>query len=171
MLLGSTSTRERRLGMRLDAELAPIGAVMHGCRIGDDDHPIDHLVVAPSGIWVVIADHSDGPFERVAGGGDQAVRIGGVDAGDRLEAVRGVAERVRGVLDGLDHDWVEVTPSMCFTNLRVRAVEVDGVRLVTARRLVNDIATRGSLLQRDARRIAGAIGRELVIDDDPTRRA
>ncbi len=48
---GRSTIRERRLGARLDRELAPIGAVLHGCQLPGGAHRIDHLIVAPLLEW------------------------------------------------------------------------------------------------------------------------
>ena len=56
-------------------------------------------------------------------------------------------------------------------NTKVRPTDVDGVRLLTPKRLVRDIGRKGAMLQSDARHVAGAIGRELSVDGDPTRRS
>lgn len=156
LLLGRTSGRERRLAPRLDSELAPIGAVLHGCRLRDADHRIDHLVVAPSGIWVVLADHSAG---RVSFENDRLV-VDGVDLSGRVSSAAFAAHRVRQALDGLGLDWLDVTPTLCFTNARLRLAgrhSMSGVRLLDARALVRDVALPGALLQADARRVAGMI--------------
>lgn len=161
-LLGGASPRERRLGLRLDVEISSIGVVMHGCRLGPGSERIDHLVVVPSGVWVIVADHDDGASGFDGRGGAGAERFAEVDRS---------ADLVRGVLVEIDMDWVDVVPALCFTNKRVRTSTVDGIHVVSARRLVRQVGRRGALLQADARRVAGAIGRELVVDGDPLRRA
>lgn len=168
---GAASPRERRLGLRLDVEISSIGSVMHGCRLGNGEHRIDHLVVVPSGVWVVVADHEERSVSIDDDDGRRRLEVGGVDAADRLAMVDRTADLVRGVLTRIDMDWVDVVPALCFTNTRVRPTVVDGVHIVSARRLVKRVGRRGQLLQADARRVAGAIGRELVVDGDPSRRA
>jgi hypothetical protein len=171
---GRSTIRERRLGALLDRELAPIGAVLHGCRLPDAKHRIDHLVVAPTGIWTVLADHSVGPVSTSGRVDDRRVRLGDQDQGSRLTAAAFAAERVRHLLVPIGFDWVDVSATLCFTNAKwglvAREIEVGDVRVTWGRALVDRVATPGPILVKDARAIAAALSGQLMVDDLSSRR-
>ena len=51
----SEAAGERRLARRLNDELADIAVVLHDREVPNTRGNIDHLVVAPSGIWIIHA--------------------------------------------------------------------------------------------------------------------
>ncbi len=55
---------ERRLAAHLDAELADHATVLHDRWVPDTRGNIDHLVVAPTGVWVIDAKNDPGRVER-----------------------------------------------------------------------------------------------------------
>lgn len=166
---GRTTIRERRLGARLDRELAPIGAVLHGCRPPDATSRIDHLIVAPTGIWTVLANHSGGPVSTGAHGGERQLLLGGEDQEARLTAAAFSAERVRQLLVPIGFDWVDVSATLCFTNAKwgvtARETEIGDVRVTWGKALVDRVATPGPILVRDAQAIAAALASQLIVDD------
>ena len=167
-MLGRTSSRERRLAERLDAELAPLGAVLHGCRSVVAGVRIDHLVVAPSGAWVVVADHGPGRLD-VATGPDGATVVT-VDGNDRSSMVRSVsrgAEHVGSVLASSGFDWLPVNAALCFTNARRTARTRrpgEPVAILGPVELVDHSAVSGPLLGSDALRIAHVLRRSFEVD-------
>jgi hypothetical protein len=175
---GRHGFRERRLGLRLDRELAPIGAVLHACRVRTedstpdplDDEPgssvIDHLVVAPNGIWVIVADHHLGRLGRVRVDGRRQPTLDGQVHLDPIRRATRLSNDLERVLYRLGLDWVEVHPTVCFTNARwgrvARELDVDGVRMTWGSALVDRVAVPGPILQRDARAVAARLRRALV---------
>ncbi|BAN01285.1 nuclease-related domain-containing protein [Ilumatobacter coccineus] len=171
---GRTTIRERRLGARLDRELAPIGAVLHGCRIPDATHRIDHLIVAPTGVWTVVAEHSSGAVSVTGPKGDQRLHLGDQDQQGRITTASFAAERVRQLLVPVGFDWVDVSATLCFTNAKwgmiAKEVEIGGVCVTWGKALVDRVGTPGPISVKDAKSIAEVLGQQVIVDDVSTRR-
>lgn len=113
------SDGERRLARRLTDELAGEAIVLHDRSVPRMRCTIDHLAIAPSGVWVI-----DGRTEAAS---VAARNIGGrlisdlrlyVGNRDRTTLVDGVERRVEGVrvaltLAGIEH--VPIRSALCFT--------------------------------------------------------
>lgn len=173
--IGARTYRERRLGALLDRELSEIGAVLHGCRLSDDGFRVDHVVIGPSGLWLVVVDHEPGHV-RIAGRGDRrTLTVDGVDQAPRLEAASAVGDRFESFLRAGELDWLDVSVALCFTHAkwsrRGRPRSVAGVRIAAAHSLVDATAARGPVSSADARRAAARLRRLLVVDGDPDRRS
>lgn len=172
---GVRTYRERRLGEMLDREVSPIGAVFHGCRLPDDTYRVDHVVVGPTGLWLVIADHQPG-LVRLRGRGDRRrLTVDGVDQAARLGEVSAVADRFVAFLRSIELDWLDMSVTLCFANAkpsrRSRSARVSGVQVSWARSLVDRIASPGPLSSAEADRVAATLRRLLVIDGDRRRRS
>lgn len=133
---------EERMAKRL-ADLPDTFRVLHDRRIRGTRANIDHLVVGPTGVWVIDAKRYVGkrPALRVEGGiirpRCESLRIGGRDGTKLVKAVQSQVERVAtalgesappitGVLCFLEADWPLIGGS--FT--------VDGVHVLWPRLLV-----------------------------------
>jgi hypothetical protein len=126
---------EQQLGASLDANVPSGSVVLHDRRISRSRANIDHIVVAPSGVWVVDAKRYRGRVERRDVGGmlrrddrlfvngrDRTSLVAGVER--QVDAVCGALARARarsvavfGVLCFLDADWA--TFARPFTLARV----------------------------------------------------
>lgn len=159
---------ERRLGTRLDNELAACAVVLHerepaGCGA------IDHLVVAATGIWVIDAVHDHGSVERRRSGvaGEEGVHltIDGTDRGDLVAAALDRVAAVRAAIEPIGFDWVDLHPVLCFTNadkgLLARPFEIDGVWVTWAKALVDRIAGPGAVDPEAMAVLAGELGHRL----------
>lgn len=135
---------------------------------------IDHLIVAPTGIWTVLADHSVGDVTPIGRGAERRVQLGDQDQAARLAAASFAAERVRQLLVPIASDWVDVSATLCFTNARwglvAREIQVGDVRVTWGKALVERVATPGPILVKDAQAIAAALGKQLIVDDVASRR-
>jgi hypothetical protein len=154
--LGRTSARERRLGARLDREVGPIGAVLHGRETADC--VVDHLVVASTGVWLVGAEHSVGRigwFDR---------RRGTLPAGSRApsEFHPDAESLIARLLEPIGFDWVDVHRALCFTNTdwgpMAKPFLVDGVLVTSGQALVERIASLGPINPADVQTIAAELG-------------
>lgn len=112
---------EERLGRRLDAAAGPLVRVLHDRRIPRSRANLDHLVVCPTGVFVVDAKRYQGRPQRVVEGGlftprtekllvDSRDCTKLVDAGLRQaslvrEALADAAVEVRSVLCFVEADW------------------------------------------------------------------
>lgn len=152
---------ERRLGNRLDRELGPVAVVLHAREVPETTITIDHIVVASSGVWVVVADHTRGAVRRrrpTRGGAvdpestderstSAGLIVGGDERRDLVDAVERRAAAVRSLLYPIGFEWMDVHRAVCFTNanfrLFARPFTIDGSWAIRARGLVDRIAVPG----------------------------
>jgi hypothetical protein len=110
---------ERALGERLD-EIAAGGAVaLHDRRIPGTRANIDHIVVAPAGVFVIDAKKYAGKVEKRDVGGlfkkDERLYVGRRDCSKLVEGMRNQVGVVRAVLASRDEGAeVPVTGALCF---------------------------------------------------------
>lgn len=114
---------EQRVGARLeDWAAAGGGLVLHDRRKPGSKANIDHIAVAPSGVYVIDAKRYEGKVEAVDVGGwfrtDIRLKVAGRD---RTKLTRGVGDQVAAVASALDDVWPgEVRPSvfgvLCFVD-------------------------------------------------------
>lgn len=110
---------ERRVGAVLDG-LADEGvAVLHDRHVRGQRANIDHLAVAPSGVWVVDAKAYRGRLSRRDVGGwfatDVRVLVGRRDVTDLVTAMQRQVDMVRAALGPAGAD-VPVHPVLCFVD-------------------------------------------------------
>jgi Nuclease-related domain len=135
---------EEKLGEMLD-ELTGKGIfVLHDRRRLRGTGNIDHLVVAPSGVWVIDAKRYTGLVERKDRGGwlssDVRLTVGGRD---RTRLVDGLHKQIADVQEIVAHrlDTTLVQGALCFIDgefrLFAKPFEIDGV-LITWRNALRD---------------------------------
>ena len=97
------ATGERRVAAELERALGDRGIVLHDRRVPRGRGNIDHLVVAPCGVWVVDAKRYHGQVERRNVGewfrSDVRLYVGRRDRTDAIEGVRRQRDVVGRVLD------------------------------------------------------------------------
>ncbi len=139
---------EARVGARLDGIASDSIRVLHDRRIPGSRANIDHLVVTPSGVWVIDSKKYKGsPSLRVeggflrprveklmVGGRDKSRLVGGVLW--QVECVRKAVPDapVRGILCFVDSEW----------GLLAGPFQVNGVEVLWPRKLVNCLMADGS---------------------------
>ncbi len=163
---------ERRVAAELERTLGSRGIVLHDRRIPGSRANIDHLVVAPSGVWVVDAKAYRGRVERRDVGEwfrtDVRLYVGRRDRSKALDGARWQRETVRRVLEHelRDAESPTVTPtlppalplhaSICLIGAEwpwlARPFSFDGVWVASPRRL-GKLLLGPALL--DRRRIEG----------------
>lgn len=138
--------------------------VVHGFHIDGCPAPIDHLVLAVNGVWVVDAvDVLTGKLERRDEGdwftADPRLHIGGVDHTYLVTAVREKVEAVAHLLARTDFTDIPVRGVLCFGTVQPGWVGepfvLDGVMVTWERRLIEplldpiliDQPSRNALLQ------------------------
>lgn len=152
--------RERRLGRLLERELGPVAVVLHDRETAPADPPIDHLVVAASGVWIVEACHAPGRITRHRLGARRGQAWLRTRDGSRLPVVeaRPVVDRVLEELAPMGFDWLDVHRVVCFTNARwglgARPFGHDDALVTWGRALVDRIAVPGALGPRDMKAVA-----------------
>ncbi|HEX7134232.1 MAG TPA: nuclease-related domain-containing protein [Iamia sp.] len=144
---------EEKVGAALEAAAAQGVEVLHDRRMPRSRANIDHLVVAPSGIWVIDAKRYVGKLERrdVGGWFRTDVRLY-VDGRDRTKIVDGVAKQVAAVehaLAGGPWDGAPVHGALCFVDTHVgwfaKPFRIRGVLVSWPRELVATMAATTAL--------------------------
>jgi hypothetical protein len=143
---------ERHLGARLD-KLSEHGiAVLHDRRIAGTRTNIDHVVVAPSGVWVIAARTEQGEIAARDVGGwfsrDSRLFVGGRDRSDVLESMQPLVAAARDPLADA-HPDVGIRPVACFVagdfGLFGQPFELDDVLVTSPRLLARTLQESGPL--------------------------
>jgi hypothetical protein len=156
---------ERSLGAMLD-DLSCVVA-LHDRRIPRSRANLDHLVVAPSGVWVIDAKHYKGLIERRQTGflGTDASQlfVGGRNRSNLIEGVRRQIDAVRQVLED---SAVQVTGAVCFIDgdwsLLAHAFTVDGVCVHHRKSLRRALGRDGTLKSSTRLDLAGLLNSKFL---------
>lgn len=155
---------ERRVGARLDRDVGDHGIVLHDRGVPRTQANIDHLVVAPSGVWVVDAKEYRGLVELRDRGGwfksDLRLYVGGRD---RSKVVAGVVWQRSVVKVALGDPAIPVQSALCFVEaewrLFQRPFRVDGVWVTWPKQLGALILETGRLDGGQIEHTAGLLAR------------
>lgn len=147
---------ERALGKGLDPIRAEGMAVLHDRRIPGSKANIDHLVIAPWGVFVIDAKNYKGRVERRDRGGwlntDHRLYVGGRDKTALIAGLDKQVEAVRSALGAEFHE-VRICKTLCFVDadwsLFARPIELNGVHILWPRAL-GKLLRREGPLDRDA---------------------
>ena len=94
---------ERRLGAELDQAVGVRGVVLHDRGLPGSRGNVDHLAIAPSGVWVVDAKAYSGRVSRRRAGpwsgSDVRLYVGGRDRSKAFDGVRRQRDAVQRVLE------------------------------------------------------------------------
>lgn len=139
---------EELMAQRL-SDLPDTFRVLHDRRIPGTRANIDHIVTAPSGVWVIDAKRykDKRPALHVEGGilrpRVESLRIGGRDGMKLVDGVRSQVERVVAALDGAE---VPVTGVLCFLEadwpLIGGSFAVNGIDVTWPRALIKRMVDR-----------------------------
>jgi hypothetical protein len=160
---GGCNTDEHRLGVLLERSL-PSGAVLlHDRRVPGTNVSVDHVVVAPSGVWLIGARAYRGrverrpvrPFRRV----ELRLCVGGRD---RTKLARVLAAAMRAVKAAVSHEpGADIHPTMCLVaadwSLVGKPFEFEGVLVTWPRKLAELISQPGTLSAGAVARLADRI--------------
>ena len=138
---------EIRLANRLDRDLDGIATVLHDRKVPLSRGNIDHLVVAPTGIWIIDAKNYSGKVEcRDVGGWRTSDERLYVANRNRTKLVAGMgwqADAVRLAIEPIGFGAVPVHRCLCFTNaewgLFSKPFVIDDVWIGWAKALVEAI--------------------------------
>lgn len=143
---------ELALGKLLDPLREEGMAVLHDRRIPGSRANIDHIVVAPWGVFVIDAKNYKGRVEKRDRGGffstDYRLYVGGRD---KTELVAGMAKQVDAVRAVLGDEFasVKICKAICFVaadwSLFARPIEMDQVHVLWPRALGKLMRTEGAL--------------------------
>lgn len=111
---------ERRLSSYLDRELIGHATVLHDIRVPKTRTRIDHLVVAPSGIWVINARNDSGKVECHSRGArlksDPGLFVASRNRTRLVRAMRRRTDAVTRTLAPIGLSKVPIHRCLCFTN-------------------------------------------------------
>lgn len=139
---------EGRVGQTLEGARIHGLEVLHGLRIAAEVEPIDHLVVAVNGVWVIRAvPVLTGKLERRDVGdwftADPRLHIDGDDHSDLVAVVRRQVEAVTGVLAQSSFSDLPIRGVLCFGSVQPGWVAepfvIDGISVTWRRRLVEPL--------------------------------
>lgn len=135
---GKGAQGERIVGAALDAlsDEQPV-SVLHDRRMPRSRANIDHLALAPGGVFTIDAKHYEGRLEVRARGGE--IWIAGRNRSKLLEQARRQTGAVQEVLSAAGLEDVPVTPVLCFVGTQMSRLfppsRAGGVLLTTPRKL------------------------------------
>lgn len=141
---------EERIGAYLDSVRSHGIEVLHDRRIPGSRAHIDHLVIAPTGIWVVdLKRYPKGRLEpRVVGRRRQRelhLFVGSRDKTNLVVGMRSQVERVTSALEGTPHSGVPVHGALCFVGADLgyfaRPWLVQGVHVTWREHLLKPMVT------------------------------
>lgn len=152
---------EERSGAFLERGLVGVAMVLRNRRLSRTPTEVDHVVVAPSGVWVVSVRRADGVVERGNSGTlfrpSPTLLVNGRDSSDVLAAVQQKVAQVRGELT---RD-LGVRGAVCFAGAQgerlAQPFELDGVLVTTPTALLSAIREPGRGVPVDVQRIVALL--------------
>jgi hypothetical protein len=143
---------ERRLARLLDTELVD-AVTLHDRKVPVTRGNLDHLVIAPSGIWLVDAKRYAAEVEcrstGAFGSGEPRLFVNGRNQTRLVHAMGWQVAAVRAQLDTIGFGDVPVHPVVCFTSSRwargTSPFDVHGVLVTWPSALVEAIGASGGL--------------------------
>jgi hypothetical protein len=138
---------EQRLATRLTESLADRAVVLHNRQFAVASRAIDHLIVGPTGIWVIEATSDSGRVECRDRGSwsksDDCLFVGGRNRTHLLADVTATIAAVRRALEPAGYAGSPMHAAICFTSATwpplCRAFQLDGVWVSEASTLVEQI--------------------------------
>ena len=154
---------EERLGRQLDAVIKAGVHVLHDRRIPSTKANIDHIVVCPSGVFVIDAKKYKGqrPSLRIDGGWtrprSETLIIGSRNGTKLVDGVRKQVDRVRATLEASGLNDVPVSGMLCFVEadwpLFGGDFTIDGVSVLWPRKTASHIGRLGAIDAATAARV------------------
>ena len=160
------STGERELAASLLKNLGDQAIILNDRSVPRTRGNIDHIVIAPSGVWVVDAKNYSGLVQQRDKGGffkiDMRLYVGGRD---RSKVIDGLDWQVRAVKEVLADVDVPVTSAVCFTDaewkLFAKPIEMRGVFVSGPNALARRIGEPGPLSRDAIQQVAGHLSTAL----------
>lgn len=151
---------------RMLADVAEAGVrAVHDRRVPGSQANIDHIAVAPSGVYVIDAKNYRGhPRVDTVGGDAAPVPKLYVGTEDRTELVYAMRRQVSVVVVALDDARIPVRGVLCFIGAGWESRSgylVAGVGVTSPERLADLLVTPGPLGEREIARIAGRLATAL----------
>lgn len=153
----------------LEAGLGHDTFVLHGRIVPNTRGDVDHVIVAPSGVWLVDTKSYWGLVEKRDAGNwrtvDHRLFVNGRDQTNLVDDLAWQATGVRALLDQVGLDDVPVHPVLLFIGSAGRwfakPIDIDGVRAMWTTKLLEFVATPGPLDDTTCRTIATELSAQL----------
>jgi hypothetical protein len=142
---------ERRLAQRLTDELVDVAIVLHDRKVPGTRGNIDHLVIAPAGVWVVDAENYNGRVEQRDVGGwlttDKQLYVNGRNQTKLITGMTWQVEAVQAALATIGFEHTPVHPALCFVSsewgLFAKPFRLDGTLVTWPKKLLEEIRIAG----------------------------
>jgi hypothetical protein len=160
---------DRDLPSHLQRELNGMAGVLHDTRLPGMNHTLDHLVVAPSGIWLIDTVHIHGRITKrdVGTRHDPELRLmlDGVDRSALVDSL-GILRHARHSIASMQFG-VEVQTAMCLIDatwpMSARPFKVRNHWIIWPRALTDKIRSSGLVPIKTAHAIADVIAERQVV--------
>jgi hypothetical protein len=157
---------ERRAASFLERIVGARGVVLHDRKVPGTQGNIDHLVVVPSGVWIVDAKKYKGKVEQRDVGGlfkkDLRLYVGGRD---RTSIAEGLGWQVLAVARVLEDTDIPIHPALLFVDSEwgffAKSFEQCGTLVAPPKKLEALIAVLGPLSGSVIEGVTGTLAREL----------
>ncbi|MBI5088005.1 MAG: NERD domain-containing protein [Actinobacteria bacterium] len=160
---------ERVIAVLLERHAGESLVALHGRRIPHSPAVVDHVVIAPSGVWVVDAEAHRGRVELRDTGSrrrpEHRLYVGGRDQTELITGLERRVKAVRAALEPLGLAIAPVHPVLVFVQadwgLFGKPFDIDGVHVVWAKRLIQAVTEPGpwdrSVIDAVARQLSAAL--------------
>jgi hypothetical protein len=166
------SAGERLLAEQLERRIGNRAILLHDRRVPGTRGNIDHLAVAPSGVWIIDAKRYTGKVEHRDVGGwfrtDLRLFVGGRDRTKLVEGLGWQTAAVRRALvtlDSMGEAPVQLHQALCFVDadwpFLAKPFSHDGVRVSGPRSLADAVAEPGPLSDEEVHRVASHLAHKL----------
>ncbi|MCX6520909.1 MAG: nuclease-related domain-containing protein [Actinobacteria bacterium] len=157
----------------LEAGLGHDTFVLHGRIVPNTRGDVDHVIVAPSGVWLVDTKSYWGLVEKRDAGNwrtvDHRLFVNGRDQTNLVDDLAWQATGVRALLDTIQLGDVPVHPVLLFIGSAGRwfakPIDIDGVRAMWTTKLLEFVAAPGPLDDTTCRTIATELCAQLPARD------
>ncbi|MFZ0768203.1 MAG: nuclease-related domain-containing protein [Acidimicrobiales bacterium] len=163
---GKGSEGERQLAEGLTRRIGDRAVLLHDRRIPRRRSNIDHLAIAPSGVWVIDAKSHSGLLQRRDKGawGSTDFRIY-INDRDQSKLVNGPLRQAEVVRSILGDDGTQIHMALCFVNIEwdffLKPFQIKDVWVTYNRKLCDQIAEPGPLGADDVLTVANRLARGL----------
>lgn len=167
------SKGEQMLAETLAKRLTNDAVLLNDRKIPRSRANIDHLAIAPSGIWVIDAKYYKGQLKRVDKGGwfktDQRVYVNGRDQTKLIQGLHLQASVVRNSLGDTD---VPIHSTLCFLHAEwdffLKPFQIDGVWVTYGKHLAEMIGKPGPLSKDEVLHLANSLATALPSVETPS---
>ena len=158
--------RDCMLSVHLHTQLGHRAVVLDDRKVPGSRTHIDHIVIAPSGVWVVDANEYDGRIERRDVGGwfkmDERLYVAGKDRTNLVDHIDRQVVAVENVLAKEGLDLVPVHAALCFVNSEwgwfAKPFSLHGVWVTWAQKLTELVLDWNAIPNTELERLARVVG-------------